>query len=121
MTKLILWFLGLAILVLSIAVIARPRIARDMTERLNQTGYAVSAWARVTIGLILLLIGDTHAWNILFNVLGILMVLTGTYMLFIGFERTKALSMKISASSETVLRLSGAIGVLLALLLLSAT
>lgn len=121
MIKLILWLLGLTILALSVAVIAKPQIARDLSHRLNETGYAVSAWARVAVGLILLLIADTRAWNILFNALGVLLVLAGTYMLFIGFERSKAMAIKIAEGNETFLRVSGAIGVLLALLLLSAS
>lgn len=121
MVKLILWLLGLAILGLSIAVIVQPHLARNLSERLNETGYAVSAWGRIVVGLILLLIADTRAWNILFNALGVLLVLAGAYMLFIGFERSKALAIKIAHGSENFLRVSGAVGVLLGLLLLSAS
>ncbi|WP_250461274.1 hypothetical protein [Microbulbifer litoralis] len=121
MVKLILVLLGLAILAMSIAVIVKPQFARDITERLNETGYAVSAWGRIIVGLILLLIADTRAWNILFNALGVLLVLAGAYMLFVGFERSKALALKIAHGNETFLRVLGAIGALLGLLLLSAT
>ncbi|WP_237057341.1 hypothetical protein [Microbulbifer sediminum] len=121
MVKLILWLLGLTILVLSIAIIAKPSLARSLSERLNETGYAISAWGRLLVGLILLLIADTRAWNVLFNALGVLLVLAGAYMLHIGFERSKALAIKIAHGNETFLRVSGAIGVLLGLLLLSAS
>ncbi|SHF89690.1 hypothetical protein SAMN04487965_2890 [Microbulbifer donghaiensis] len=121
MVKLILWVLGLTIVVLSLAIIVQPQLARSISERLNETGYAVSAWARIVIGLILLLIADTRAWNVLFNALGVLVVLAGAYMLHIGFERSKALAIKISEGNETFLRISGAIGVLLGLMLLSAS
>lgn len=121
MVKLILWLLGLAILALSVAVIVKPQLARNLSERLNETGYAVSAWGRIIVGLILLLIADTRAWNILFNALGVLLVLAGAYMLFIGFERSKALAIRIAHGNENFLRVSGAVGVLLALLLLSAS
>lgn len=121
MVKLIIWLLGLAILAMSVAVIVKPQLARDLSERLNETGYAVSAWGRIIVGLILLLIADTRAWNILFNALGVLLVLAGAYMLFIGFERSKALALKIVHGNENFLRASGAVGVLLGLLLLSAS
>ncbi|AMX03641.1 hypothetical protein [Microbulbifer thermotolerans] len=121
MVKLILWFLGLAIIALSVTIILQPQMARRISERLNETGYAVSAWARVIIGLILLLIADTRAWNILFNALGVLMVLAGAYMLHIGFERSKALALRIAGGNENFLRAMAAVGVLLGLLLISAS
>ncbi len=121
MVKLILWLLGLAIIALSVAIIVQPQLARTISERLNETGYAVSAWARIVIGLILLLIADTRAWNILFNALGVLIVLAGAYMLHIGFERSKALALRIAQGNENFLRFSAAVGVLLGLLLISAS
>ncbi|GAA5525262.1 hypothetical protein Maes01_01827 [Microbulbifer aestuariivivens] len=121
MVKLILWLLGLAIMSLSIAVIVRPQLVRDLSERLNRAGYAFAAWGRVIVGLIMLLIADTHAWNILLNALGTLLVLAGAYMLFIGFERSKALAIRVASGNENFLRASGVLGILLALLLLSAT
>lgn len=121
MVKFILWLLGLTIVVLSIAIIVQPQLARRISERMNKTGYAVAAWGRVIIGLILLLIADTRIWSVLFNALGVLLVLAGAYMLFIGFERSKALALKLAGGSDTLLRVSGGLGVLLGVLLLSAS
>ncbi|WP_193162699.1 hypothetical protein [Microbulbifer hainanensis] len=122
MVRLILWLLGLTIVALSIAIIVKPALARSISERMNETGYAVAAWGRVVVGLILLLIADTRtAWNIWINALGVLVVLAGAYMLFIGFERSKELALKIAGGNETFLRISGAVGVLLGVLLLSAS
>lgn len=121
MVRFILWLIGLTIIVLSIAIILKPQLARSISERMNETGYAVAAWGRVVIGLILLLIADTRTtWTIWINALGVLVVLVGAYMLFIGFERSKALALKIAGGNETFLRISGAVGVLLGVLLLSA-
>ncbi|GAA5443920.1 hypothetical protein Misp06_02098 [Microbulbifer sp. NBRC 101763] len=120
MIKVIIWLLGISIIVLSAAIIARPNLARDLSERLNETGFAFSAWARIIIGLILLLIADTRHWYILFNALGVLVLLSGAYMLQIGFERSKALAIKISHGNENFLRIGGIVGVILGLMLLSA-
>jgi uncharacterized protein YjeT (DUF2065 family) len=121
MVKLILWFLGLAILALSIAVILKPQLARDLVERMSETGYAVGAWARIVIGLILLLIADTRSWSTLFNVLGVLLVLIGAYTLHIGYERSRELALKLVHGDENLLRIAGGVGVVLGLLLLSAS
>ncbi|MCO1335496.1 hypothetical protein MO867_14245 [Microbulbifer sp. OS29] len=120
MIKVFIWLLGIAIVILSVAVVAKPQLARNLSERLNETGYAFSAWTRITVGLILLLIADTRHWYILFNALGVLVLLSGAYMLQIGFERGKALAIKISRGNENFLRISGVIGVILGLMLLSA-
>ncbi|WHI44988.1 hypothetical protein ACJJI5_02245 [Microbulbifer sp. EKSA008] len=120
MIKAFIWLLGIVIVVLSLAIIAKPKLAQSLSERLNETGYALSAWARIIIGLILLLIADTRHWYILFNALGVLVLLSGAYMLQIGFERGKELAVKISRGNENFLRISGVIGVILGLMLLSA-
>ncbi|MFS1525180.1 hypothetical protein ACL7TT_13890 [Microbulbifer sp. 2304DJ12-6] len=120
MIKAIVWLMGIAIITLSVAIIARPHLARNLSERLNKTGYAFSAWARILVGLVLLLIADTRHWYILFNALGVLVLLSGAYMLQIGFERGKALAIKLSRGNENFLRISGIIGVVLGLMLLSA-
>lgn len=121
MVKLILWFLGLAIIAWSVTVFVQPQLARTVSERLNETGYAISAWARLTIGLILLLIDDTRSWSILFSALGVLLVLSGAYLLHIGFERGKALAMRFARGNDYILRFSAAVGMLLGLLLISAS
>ncbi|AWF83147.1 hypothetical protein BTJ40_21305 [Microbulbifer sp. A4B17] len=120
MIKAFIWLLGIVIIVLSLAIVAKPQLARSLSERLNETGYALSAWGRIIVGLILLLIADTRHWYILFNALGVLVLLSGAYMLQIGFERGKELAIKISRGNENFLRISGVIGVILGLMLLSA-
>ncbi|WP_444928991.1 hypothetical protein ACJJIF_14165 [Microbulbifer sp. SSSA002] len=120
MIKVLIWLLGVVIVVWSLAIVIRPQLARSLSERLNETGYAFSAWARIFVGLMLLLIADTRHWYILFNALGVLVLLSGAYMLQIGFERGRELAIKISHGNENFLRISGVTGVILGLMLLSA-
>ncbi|WP_299588685.1 hypothetical protein [uncultured Microbulbifer sp.] len=120
MIRVLIGMLGVIIVVLSVAIIARPHLAQKISERLNETGYFFSAWLRIAVGLFLLLIAGTRHWYILFNALGVLVLLSGAYMLQIGFERGKALAIKLSRGNENFLRISGILGVIIGIMLLSA-
>ncbi|QFT56889.1 hypothetical protein [Microbulbifer sp. THAF38] len=120
MIRVIVGLLGIAIVLFSLAVIAKPKLAQTISERLSETGYFFSAWLRILVGLFLLLVADTRNWYILFNALGVLVLLSGAYMLQIGFERGKALAIKISQGNENFLRISGILGLIIGIMLLSA-
>lgn len=121
MVKTIVWLIGIAITAMSILIILKPQIARDISERMNPQLYYFGAWARVVIGIIFLLVSDTRSWSTLFNVLGIFLVVVGAYALQMGYERTRAFVMKIVHGDDTLLRVAGGVGVLVGILLISAS
>ncbi|MFV8783427.1 hypothetical protein ACNKU7_13510 [Microbulbifer sp. SA54] len=121
MVKTIIWLLGVAITAMSIIVILKPQVARDLSERMSPQMYYFGAWARVVIGIVFLLVSDTRSWSTLFNVLGIFLVVVGAYALQIGYERSRALVLKIVHGDENLLRVAGGAGVLVGILLISAS
>lgn len=119
--KALVWLIGVAITAMSILVILKPQIARDLSERMNPQMFYFGAWARVIIGIIFLVISDTRSWGTLFNVLGILLIVIGAYALQTGFERTKEFVLGLVHGNENLVRVAGAVGVLVGILLISAT
>ncbi|WP_066960845.1 hypothetical protein [Microbulbifer sp. Q7] len=119
--KAIVWLIGVAITAMSVLVILKPQIARDMSERMNPQMFYFGAWARIIIGMVFLLISDTRSWGTLFNVLGILLVVVGAYALQAGYERTREFVLGIVHGNENLVRVGGAAGVLIGILLISAT
>lgn len=119
MTKLILWILGLALLASSVALLLKPQLLRECTEKMGETGYRFGAWVAVIIGLILLLIADTRSWVTVIKALGVISVLKGAWLLHAGFPRGRDLLMKPIADSEILVRMFAGFGVVIALLLFS--
>ncbi|WP_299594765.1 hypothetical protein [uncultured Microbulbifer sp.] len=119
--KAIVWLIGAAITAMSVLVILKPQIARDMSERMNPQMFYFGAWARIVIGIVFLLISDTRNWGTLFNVLGIFLVVIGAYALQTGFERTREFVLGIVHGNENLVRVAGGVGVLIGILLISAT
>lgn len=119
--KALVWLIGVAITAMSILVILKPQIARDLSERMNPRMFYFGAWARIVIGMVFLVISDTRSWGTLFNVLGILLIVIGAYALQTGFERTKKFVLGLVHGNENLVRVSGAVGVLVGILLISAT
>ena len=119
--KALVWLIGVAITAMSILVILKPQIARDMSERMNPQMFYFGAWARVVIGIVFLVVSDTRSWGTLFNVLGILLIVIGAYALQTGFERTKEFVLGLVHGNENLVRVAGAAGVLIGILLISAT
>jgi len=119
--KALVWLIGAAITAMSILIILKPQIARDIGERMNPQMYYFGCWARIVIGIVFLLISDTRSWGTLFNVLGILLVIVGAYALQAGFERTREFVLGIVHGNENVVRVAGGAGCLIGILLISAT
>ncbi|MBY6211826.1 hypothetical protein KUV95_09670 [Microbulbifer agarilyticus] len=119
--KALVWLIGVAITAMSILIILKPQIARDLGDRMNPQMFYFGAWARIVIGIIFLLISDTRSWDTLFNVLGILLVVIGAYALQAGYERTREFVLNIAHGNENIVRVAGAAGVLIGILLISAT
>lgn len=119
--KALVWLIGAAITVMSILIILKPQIARDIGERMNPKLFYFAAWARIAIGIIFLAISDTRSWGTLFNVLGILLIVVGAYALQSGYERTREFVLGIVHGNENLVRVAGAVGVLIGLLLISAS
>lgn len=119
--KVLVWLIGVAITAMSILVILKPQIARDIGERMNPQMFYFGAWARIVIGMIFLMISETRSWSILFNGLGILLVVVGAYALQSGYQRTREFVLRIVHGNENVVRVAGAVGVLIGILLISAT
>ncbi|WP_295798681.1 hypothetical protein [uncultured Microbulbifer sp.] len=119
--KALVWLIGVAITAMSILIILKPQIARDMGERMNPQMFYFGAWARVVIGIVFLVISDTRSWGTLFNVLGIFLVVIGAYALQTGYERTREFVLGLVHGNENLVRVAGAVGVLVGILLISAT
>ncbi|MCK7596568.1 hypothetical protein M0G74_04690 [Microbulbifer sp. CAU 1566] len=119
--KALVWLIGVAITAMSVLIILKPQIARDMGERMNPQMFYFGAWARVVIGIVFLLISDTRSWGTLFNVLGIFLIVIGAYALQAGYERTREFVLGIVHGNENLVRVAGAVGVLIGILLISAT
>nr|WP_010132351.1 hypothetical protein [Microbulbifer agarilyticus] len=119
--KALVWLIGVAIAAMSILIVLKPQIARDLSDRMNPQMFYFGAWARIVIGIIFLLISDTRSWGTLFNVLGILLVVIGAYALQSGYERTREFVLGIAHGNENIVRVAGAVGVLIGILLISAT
>ncbi|MFD1215856.1 hypothetical protein [Microbulbifer celer] len=119
--KALVWLIGMAITAMSILIILKPQVARDLGERMNPQMFYFGAWARIVIGIVFLLISDTRSWATLFNVLGIFLVVIGAFALQSGFEKTREFVLGIVHGNENLVRLVGAAGVLIGILLISAT
>ncbi|WP_288132093.1 hypothetical protein [Microbulbifer sp.] len=119
--KALVWLIGMAITAMSILIILKPQVARDLGERMNPQMFYFGAWARIVIGIVFLLISDTRSWGTLFNVLGIFLVVIGAFALQSGFEKTREFVLGIVHGNENLVRVVGAAGVLIGILLISAT
>jgi len=119
--KALVWLIGIAITAMSVLIILKPQIARDIGERMNPQLYYFAAWARVVIGIVFLLISDTRSWGTLFNVLGIFLIVIGAFALQSGYERTREFVLQIVHGNENLVRVAGGAGVLIGILLISAT
>lgn len=115
------WLIGIAITAISVLIILKPQIARDLGERMNPQLFYFGAWARIVIGILFLLISDSRSWGTVFNSVGILLVVIGAYALQAGFERTRDFVLGIVHGNENLVRVAGAAGVLIGILLLSVT
>ncbi|MBB3060673.1 hypothetical protein [Microbulbifer rhizosphaerae] len=121
MTKLILWFLALFILVGSLAILIKPELQRQWVDKLTGATYRFLAWMAVVIGLILLMLADTRSWVILFKVLGVIAVLKGAWLLQSGYPHGRDRLQRLVGGNDLLVRIVGGIGVLLALVLFSAS
>ncbi|WP_105102307.1 hypothetical protein [Microbulbifer pacificus] len=119
--KALVWLIGAAITAISILIILKPQVARDLGERMNPQLFYFGAWARIVIGMIFLMISDTHSWGTLFNVLGVFLIVVGAFALQSGYERTREFVLGIVNGNENLVRVAGAAGVLIGILLISAT
>lgn len=121
MTKLILWLLALAVLIASIAILVKPQLQRQWVDNLSESSYRFGAWAAVIIGLVLLMLADTRSWVILFKALGVIAVLKGTWLLHSGYPKGRDQLQRLLGDNDLLVRIFGGLGVLIALLLFSAS
>jgi hypothetical protein len=121
MTKLILWLLALAILVASIAILVKPDLQRQWVNKLTESSYRFGAWVAVIIGLILLMLADTRSWVILFKALGVIAVLKGAWLLHKGYPHGRDQLQRLVGDNDLLVRIFGGLGVLIALMIFSAS
>lgn len=121
MTKLILWFLALFILITSVAILIKPELQRQWAGKLGRSTYHFGAWMAVIVGLILLMLADTRSWVTLLKALGVIAVLKGAWLLHAGFPEGRDRLQRLVSGNDLLLRISAGIGVLVALVLFSAS
>lgn len=121
MTKLILWFLALFILAGSIAILVKPELQRRWVNKLTGPTYHFAAWMAVVIGLILLMLADTRSWVTLFKALGVIAVVKGAWLLHVGYPHGRDQLQRLVGGNDLLVRIFGGIGVLVALVLFSAS